>query len=153
GLRGQVGGQQVGEDHGAGQVGDLFVTDLPAGGGAAGHRSVLRREAAAVHRACARALGMGIRGMGSVPACPAVLPSGQLLPGYVAALRGGSRPGLAVTCVPARTPRVCRIAFHRPYSEAVRRSLTCAADGFVSAVPSGNTTVGTVCIPPFTDIT
>src|ERR1700750_280442 len=31
--------------------------------------------------------------------------------------------------------------------------LTCAADGLVSAVPSGNRTVGTVWLPPFTDIT
>jgi hypothetical protein len=32
-------------------------------------------------------------------------------------------------------------------------ALTCAADGLVSAVPSGNSTVGTVWLPPFTDIT
>src|SRR5690349_3765032 len=32
-------------------------------------------------------------------------------------------------------------------------ALTCAADGLVSAVPSVNTTVGTVWLPPFTDIT
>src|SRR5205814_10629638 len=32
-------------------------------------------------------------------------------------------------------------------------ALTCAADGLVSTVPSGNTTVGTVWSPPFTDIT
>src|SRR5271165_5011672 len=32
-------------------------------------------------------------------------------------------------------------------------ALTCAAEGLVSAVPSGNKTVGTVWLPPFTDIT
>src|SRR5215472_15612341 len=40
-----------------------------------------------------------------------------------------------------------------PPARAARRSLTLAADGFVRAAPSGNTTVGTVWFPPFTDIT
>src|SRR5450755_275134 len=32
-------------------------------------------------------------------------------------------------------------------------ALTCAADGLTRAVPSGNSTVGTVWLPPLTDIT
>ena len=35
----------------------------------------------------------------------------------------------------------------------LRRARTCASDGFVAADPSGNTTVGTVWLPPLSDST
>src|SRR6516225_10179791 len=40
-----------------------------------------------------------------------------------------------------------------PAVTAANRSRTCAADGLTSVVPSGSTTVGTVWLPPLTDIT
>src|SRR6185437_15986372 len=54
-----------------------------------------------------------------------------------------ARPGPAArSCPTALQPTMAASCF-----------LTCAADGLVSAVPSGNRTVGTVWLPPFTDIT
>src|SRR5271169_894396 len=40
-----------------------------------------------------------------------------------------------------------------PALTAANRSRTCATDGLTMTVPSGNTTVGTVWLPPLTDIT
>src|SRR6516225_8852321 len=49
--------------------------------------------------------------------------------------------------------RLVAFGFHHPVVGSRRCSRICAADGFVSAVPFGRTTVGTVWLPPLTDIT
>jgi hypothetical protein len=115
--RPELGGQDVGEDHGAGQVGGLLVSDLPALIAPPDHKSarVIRR----IHcLTCSCHLHHGPFGSKF---------SRTIL---VCVLGEKSHPALAASC-----------------------ALTCAADGLHRAVPSGNSTVGTVWFPPLTDIT
>ena len=49
--------------------------------------------------------------------------------------------------------RLVALAGHQRTASSFRRSLTCAADGLVRALPSGKSTVGTVWNPPLMSIT
>src|SRR5215467_103844 len=96
-----------------------------------------RRSAAATARA-----GMGAA-RGARPAVAAGPTGRVVVPGLLAAASPGV-PGVN---------RLVAFGVHHPVVSSRRYSRIRAADGFVSAVPSGSTTVGTVWLPPFTDIT
>ena len=80
---------------------------------------------------------------GRWPAASAGPSGGVVIPGLLAAAPPGV-PG---------TNRLVALGFHHPVVSSRRCSRIWATDGFVIAFPSGRTTVGTVWLPPFTDIT
>ena len=96
-----------------------------------------RRSAAATARA---GVGAARVAWATVAAGP---PGGIVVPGLAAAASPGV-PGI---------DRLVALGFHHPVVSSRRCSRIWATDGFVSAFPSGRTTVGTVWLPPFTDIT
>jgi hypothetical protein len=100
-----LGGQEVGQDHGRGQVGHLVAADPPA------------------------VLGPPYHGLGVVLAGRQLAAGGRLRARMTVAGR------------------------HLTTASSCSRCLTWAADGLVMALPSGNTTVGTVWLPPLTDMT
>src|SRR6185437_10867951 len=120
GLAGQLaadaallGGEEVGQDHGRGQVGDVIPADPPAVLGPPHDRVV--RDRGHLTRAVQPGLGFWLQVLGF---------------GDPVLARG-----------------------HFTAASSLSRCLTWAADGLVMALPSGNTTVGTVWNPPLTDIT
>src|SRR5262249_57417639 len=97
--------------------------------------------------ACGRARAAGARGGGAGGAARAGPAAGS--PGLVGSSGGAAaRRGGGLAALPAAradsVPRIAVSAFHDPLTRVARRSRTCAADGFVRAVPSENTIVGTV---------
>src|SRR5215470_15022594 len=79
---------------------------------------------------------------GARPAMAAGPPGRVLIPGLLA----GASPG-----VPGIN-RLVAFGFHHPVVSSRRYARIRAADGFVSAFPSGSTTVGTVRIPLDVDL-
>jgi hypothetical protein len=169
----RLGGQQVGKDHRAGEVGQIITADPPAILGPADDRIVRYDKSRSLglalsfvrvsRRRCARGhdtavwLGRcpprGLAALSRVRAC-----------GISLAATGAS-PALRLTTDsihPASqrkiSPDAClgfagTLARHRAPASSPRRCITAFADGLVMALPSGNTTVGTVWLPPLTDIT
>src|SRR5262249_38311426 len=139
------GGQEGGREEGAGQGGALLIADPPAGRGAAGHRLRAERGAAGLRGSPAGGNGLGPARLTPAPAWRALGGVLARLPGSPPGLvfRGGSLAGFRVVRA-CSVPRSGVSACHDPLTRVARRSRTCAAAGFVRAVPLGNTTVGPV---------
>ena len=145
-LGGQFLGQQVGQHHGAGQVGHFLVPDPPPGRRAPGYRldwggiAVVGRPQRLLRRRA---------GVCLLASLPAAIILGRPAAFCCAAFRHADRARAR-----ARTSvRSVVLTSHMFAAVPLSLSLTWAADGFVIAVPSGNTTVGTVIFPPLTLIT
>src|SRR5215469_14919437 len=83
-------------------------------------------------------------------------PTGYPRPAGVAGPAGRFVASVVLVAVAPGVPglrRLVAFGFHHLVVGSRRCSRICAADGFVSAVPFGRTTVGTVWLPPLTDIT
>src|SRR5712692_2200184 len=137
---------------------DLEERASPAGGGAGNPRSAASRSASTI--ALVRSAAC------SSPTCQpcsdrrTTIPfaaASPLSPGVVSPLTVSPVPRLAPRPfgknLLSRTTRVSAVLTGFHPAMAASCALTCAAEGLVSALPSGKTTVGTVWLPPFTDIT
>src|SRR5262249_61488730 len=130
---------------GAGKAGGLAAAARRAGRGAGGPRLRGGRGARGLRGSPAGGTGLGPARLTKAPAWRALGGVLARLPGSPPGLvfRGGSLAGFRVVRA-GSVPRSGVSACHDPLTRVARRSRTCAADGFVRAVPLGNTTVRTV---------